>query len=222
MTDALPEFMRNTSELTIIPDETALLIIDVQNYTCHRDGEIFKGLTEEQFNTQWGEYWNMLHNKAVPNIKRLLSACREKKIEVIYSTIESLTSDGRDNCPQYKKLNINVPKGSWAGKIIDEIEPQGDEIVIRKSSSSVFMSSSINYVLRNIGIKHLLICGIVTDQCVESAIRDATDLGYTITQLPDACAAISEDMHNASIASIAVYCDHQVDTDTAVDTLSKL
>ena len=71
--------------------------------------------------------------------------------------------------------------------MIDEIAPGEDEIVLPKSSSSVFVSTHIDYILRNLGVRQVVLVGLLTDQCVESAIRDACDLGYLVTQVTDAC-----------------------------------
>lgn len=101
---------------------------------------------------------------------------------------------------------FNVPKGSWDGRVIDDIRPGDDEIVFAKSSSSVFISTHIDYVLRNLGVKQLVVCGLRTDHCVESAIRDACDLGYLVTQVTDACATLDQDRHDNSLRAIKGYC----------------
>ena len=56
---------------------------------------------------------------------------------------------------------------------------------------SVFISTNIDYVLRNLGMRYLILSGVVTDQCIESAVRDACDLGYLVTVATDACTTIS-------------------------------
>ena len=99
-----------------------------------------------------------------------------------------------------------MAKGAWDGRVIDQIAPQGDEIVLAKTSSSVFISTNIDYVLRNLGVKQLAISGLITDQCVESAIRDACDLGYLVTQLSDACLAYCAQRHDQSLRTIQGYC----------------
>ena len=71
--------------------------------------------------------------------------------------------------------------------MLDEIAPADDEMIFRKTSSSVFISTNIDYVLRNLGMRSLIVTGIMTDQCVESAVRDACDLGYLVTLVTDAC-----------------------------------
>ena len=65
--------------------------------------------------------------------------------------------------------------------MIDCIQPDLDEIVITKTSSSVFTTTNIDTVLRNLDVKNLILAGVLTDQCVESAVRDACDLNYLVT-----------------------------------------
>ena len=133
-------------------------------------------------------------------------ACRNANIEVMYTTIESLTLDGRDRSLDYKITGFNVPKGSWDGKVISQLEPYEDEIVLPKTSSSVFVSTHIDYILRNLGVKQLVISGLITDQCVESAIRDACDLGYLVTEVSDACLTYSQERHDNYLQSFKGYC----------------
>lgn len=99
-----------------------------------------------------------------------------------------------------------MPKGSWDGKVIDELEPLDDEIWLPKGSSSVFVSTHIDYLLRNLVIKQLVIGGLIPDQCVESAIRDACDLGYLVTQVTDACLTYSQQRHDYSLRTIRGCC----------------
>jgi ureidoacrylate peracid hydrolase len=138
----------------------------------------------------------------------------------MYTTIESLTLDGRDRSLDYKITGFNVPKGSWDGKVIEEIAPLEDEIWLPKSSSSVFISTHIDYILRNLGVRQLVISGLITDQCVESAIRDACDLGYLVTQVTDACLTYSQERHDNSLRAIKGYC-RQMTTDQLIAELGQ-
>jgi ureidoacrylate peracid hydrolase len=61
-------------------------------------------------------------------------------------------------------------------------------------------------LLGNLGIRQVVICGLVTDQCVESAVRHACDLGYLVTLVTDACTTHSQDRHDASLRAIRGYC----------------
>ena len=61
--------------------------------------------------------------------------------------------------------------------MLEAIAPLPDEIIIPKTSSSPFVSTNIDCVLRNLGVRSLIIAGILTDQCIDFAVRDAGDLG---------------------------------------------
>jgi ureidoacrylate peracid hydrolase len=198
--------MQLSRNLPLDPAASALLFIDVQNFCARRDGGEFKGLAQDEFNDSYGWFFDKFERETLPNMQRLQSAFRKTNIEVMYTVIESLTKDGRDRSLDYKITGFNVPKGSWDGKVLDAIAPEDDEIVLPKSSSSVFVSTHIDYILRNLGVKQIVMSGLVTDQCVESAVRDACDLGYLVTQVTDACLTYTQDRHDNSLNTIKGYC----------------
>ncbi|MEP1206548.1 MAG: isochorismatase family cysteine hydrolase [Rhizobiaceae bacterium] len=210
--------MTLTRDVLLDPSKSALLFIDVQNFCAHRQGGEFRDYSEAEFQQKLGWFFSELENRVIANMQSIQSACRKAGVEVMYTCIESLTQDGRDRSLDYKITGFHVPKGSWDGQVIDQIAPQGDEIVLPKTSSSVFISTHIDYILRNLGVKQLVISGLVTDQCVESAIRDACDLGYLVTQVTDACLTYSQQRHDHSLNTIKGYC-RQVTTETLVREL---
>ena len=198
--------MTLSREVPLDPRHSALLFIDVQNFSAHPDGAEFADYSKDAFQEKYGWFFDQLNSRVIPNMQTIQRAARAAGVEVIYTTIESLTLDGRDRSLDYKITGFNVPKGSWDGKVIDQIAPQGDEIVLPKSSSSVFVSTHIDYILRNLGVKQLVLSGLLTDQCVESAIRDACDLGYLVTQVTDACLTYTDQRHQNSLSAIKGYC----------------
>jgi ureidoacrylate peracid hydrolase len=183
---------------------TALLFVDVQNYSAEGGGEC-AGLAPEVIASRYGHFFREMCERAVPNMQKLQRACRMAGAEVMYTVIESLTLDGRDIGLDYIS-GLFCPKGSRDARVIDAIAPEGDEIVISKTSSSPFISTNIHYVLGNLGVKHLIVSGVLTDQCVDSTVRDACDYGYFVTLVTDACATLSEERHAASIANNRGYC----------------
>ena len=199
---------------------TALLFVDVQNYSAPGGGE-YAGLDPEVIETRYGYFFGELRERVVPNMQRLQEACRQAGVEVMYTVIESLTQDGRDMGLDYKISGLFCPKGSHDARVIDAIAPRGDEIVIPKTSSSVFISTNIHYVLGNLNVKHLIVCGLLTDQCVDSTVRDACDYGYLVTLVTDACATLSAERHASSIANNQGYC-RQRTTEEMIAELSDL
>ena len=177
-------------EVPIDPAHAVLLIIDVQNYCIGA-----KAGKSEYFRQR-------LRDTVLPNIRRLQTACRRAGIEVVYSVIENMTRDGRDRSLDYKISGIDVPLGSKNAHVLEEIAPANEEMIFRKTSSSVFISTNIDYVLRNLGVRSLLVAGLMTDQCVESAVRDACDLGYLVTLVTDACTTDTAERHRQSLIGI--------------------
>ena len=185
-------------EKTIESENTALLIIDVQK------GEYNKEFIKNNPNEKY--LFDRIKNKVIPNGKKLIESCRNKKIEVIYTVVESLTLDGRDRSLDYKISGIFAAKGSWQAEVVDELKPLKNEIIIPKTSSSLFNSTNFEYVLRNLSIQYLMVMGIVTDQCVETAVRDGCDRGFLVTLIEDACATHSQQRHDESLIGVKGYC----------------
>jgi ureidoacrylate peracid hydrolase len=191
--------VRTSREIELDPKHAALLFVDVQNYNATAAGGEFASMAADEVQREYGWFFETLKSQAVPNMQRLQKACRDAGIEVLYTVIESATQDGRDRSLDYKVSRLHVPKGHWDAKVIDELKPAEDEIVIGKTSSSVFISTNIDYILRNLGVEFLMIAGCLTDQCVDSAVRDACDLGYLVTTVTDACATLSQERHDWSL-----------------------
>lgn len=194
-----------TREIPVEPESTALLIVDVQNYSANPAAPRFAAMPPADRGGTYAWFFETMRRTTVPNLVRLLDACRAARIEVIFTVVENLTRDGRDRSLDYKICGLDVARGSWEARVIDELAPGEDEIVLPKTSSSVFISTNIDYLLRNLGVRFLIVAGILTDQCVDSAVRDACDLSYVVTVATDACATHSQERHDWSLRNNAGY-----------------
>ncbi|MGB3038730.1 MAG: isochorismatase family protein, partial [Methyloceanibacter sp.] len=108
-----------TRDRPIVKGRAALLIVDVQNGTF--------GPAQAK---SMPEFHALASARVIPNIGRLLEAFRRARLEVIYTVIEDLTQDGRDRSLDYKLSGFNIAKGSWEARVLDDIAPQGDEILL--------------------------------------------------------------------------------------------
>ena len=180
------------------PDRTALLVVDLQK--GEYNDEKCRAEPEHAY------LWNRIRDVVVPNGQRPIAACRQAGVEVMYTVVESLTLDGRDRSLDYKISGIFAAKGSREAEVIDELRPDPNDIIIPKTSSSLFNSTNFEYVLRNLRIEYLMVMGVVTDQCVETAVRDGCDRGFLMTVVDDACATSSEARHRESLVGIKGYC----------------
>lgn len=191
--------------------QTALLLVDMQRVwlTPGADPDHPERGPDHYFYRQTAAH-------TVPNAQRLLRAARENGIEVLHTIIQSLTEDGRDRSLDHKLTPIHIPPSSPDGMPIASLSPVGDEILLPKTSSGIFNSTNIDYVLRNLGIRYLIVCGIMTDQCVDMTVRDAADRGYIVACVSDACAAATQERHDAALRAFGGYC-WVTDTDTVVE-----
>ncbi|MDF2094602.1 cysteine hydrolase family protein [Aquibaculum arenosum] len=188
-------------ERAIVPQRTALLSVDMQN--AEYSSELLqRARTAGDPAEKMLPFLERLESVVLPAQQRLQAAARAAGIEVIYTVIESLTQDGRDRSLDHKISRLHHAKGSWEAQVIPAVAPQGDEILIPKTASGIFNATNIEYVLRNLGIDYLIVYGVMTDQCVESTVRDAADRGYLVTQIEDACAAETPEGHARSIEAM--------------------
>ncbi len=179
-------------------DRAVLLVVDLQKGEFNEHSRRIK--PEKRY------LWDRIEHSVIPSGRRLINACRRGGVEVIFTVIECLTLDGRDRSLDYKVSGIFAAKGSWEAQVIDPLAPLENEIVIPKTSSSLFNSTNFEYVLRNLGIEYVMVMGIMTDQCVETAVRDGCDRGFLMTLVEDACATTSEQRHQESLIGIKGYC----------------
>jgi len=204
-------------EPTFVPSETVLLIIDMQYLDAHADWGMVADLKARGQQDVYNYYTGRL-NAIVPNIQRLQGACRRAGIEVMYAVIEAMTEDGRDRGLGHKRSGLLARPGSKEAQILSELAPAGDEMVFRKTCGSVFTGTNLNYVLRNLGVKTLIVCGVVTSGCVEIAVRDANDLGYDVVAVEDATATWTQALQEAAIYIMGVYA-HLTTTDRVLERL---
>jgi ureidoacrylate peracid hydrolase len=184
-------------------------------------GGEYAGLDAAEVDARYGYFFTEMEQRGLPNMRRLQAACRAQRIEVLYTIIESLTQDGRDLSLDYKISGLFCPRGSRDAQVVEALAPGPDEIVIGKTSSSVFISTNLHYVLGNLGVRSLIIAGGLTDQCVDSAVRDACDLGYLVTVPVDACVTQSQHRHDTALANNKGYC-RQVTTAALVAEIEGL
>lgn len=186
-----------------------MLVIDVQNGTCGPQDALTRS-----------EFHEAVTSRVIPNIAALIEAFRAAELEIVYTVIESLTADGRDRSLDYKLSGLGFAKGSSEAQMVPELAPKDDELILPKTSSSVFNSTTLDYVLRNIGIEDVFVTGILTDQCVDHAVKDGADRGYYMTCVTDACTAETGTRHAAALECFQGYC-RMLSTAQALDLVPR-
>ncbi|UCE77898.1 MAG: cysteine hydrolase [Gammaproteobacteria bacterium] len=182
---------------------TALLVIDLQYLDAAEGFGVFADAANSGVPKEAQEYYfKRLHHIVLPNVRRLQDTFRDLKLEVIHTRIQSLTRDGRDRSLGHKRLKLHAAPGSKEAEFLPEIAPKGDELIINKTASGVFNATNLEYILRNMGITGLFVCGVYTNECVSTTVRDASDRGFYTTLINDGCATVTPELHNATIRTL--------------------
>lgn len=198
-------------DLDLKRDETALLVIDVQNaYRVRPDRDTLSPEEQERYDL-WTPFHRRLEEVLVPNTRDLLDRFRRNGIECVFARIASHTKDGRERSLSHRKPGWNdllLPKDEWASEIVPELTPVGDEIVVTKTTDSAVTGSNLRLLLTNMGVKNVVCCGVFTDQCVSSTVRSLADESFTVVVVEDCCAAGSDELHHKELEIInMIYCN---------------
>jgi nicotinamidase-related amidase len=194
----------NPGALQIDLTQTALLIIDMQRDFMEPGG----------FGESLGNDVSRLR-VAIEPCRRVLSAARAKGMLVIH-TREGHRPDLSDAPPAKvargkPSSRIGAPgpmgrilvRGEPGHGIIEELAPLDKEPVIDKPGKGAFYQTDLDLMLRNRRIANLLVCGVTTEVCVHTSVREANDRGYICVVLGDCCASYFPEFHAAGLAMIA-------------------
>jgi ureidoacrylate peracid hydrolase len=180
----------------IDPSKKALIVVDMQNAYCHEQGS----LARQEFDIS-------ACRDVIGNVKTILETFRKVSLPVIflYLAFEKDYRDGgamaHEIWPFFKEKE-GLLDGTWDAAIVDELKPLSEEIVIRKTRYSGFSGTNLDYRLRYMGVETLIICGVTTNICVESTVRDAFHLGYKVVLISDGTAEIDEDRYRVSLKTM--------------------
>lgn len=202
----------------------ALLCIDLQYLDAARGHGVFRDAEKSGVDPEAQEYYfDRLEQQVLPNVRTLQDHFRLHGLEVIHTRIQALTRDGRDRSKGHRRLGLLAAPGSREADFLEEVAPdvERDEIVINKTASGVFSSTNVHYVLKNLGIESLFVVGVYTNECVETTVRDACDLGYLVTVVEDCCATVTPELHEASLATLRDRYARIVKLDDVLKTVDK-
>ena len=163
-------------DLDFDPAATAVLVIDMLNDFLDRDGAM--PLPEGQ--------------ALYAPIRQLLAAARENEMPVIW-----VCDDHPPDDKEFDKRAVHCLRGSWGAEIVPGLGRRGDEYRVPKRRYSGFFDTDLDLRLRELGVRHVVLTGVVTNICVRSTAHDAFFRGYDVV-VPEQCVAATSEREQAS------------------------
>ena len=190
-------------DIQLTSAHTALLVIDVQNTYLEVD-------SDQREAERWAPFRERMNSKVIPNTAKLIADCRARGVEIIFARIACLKNDGRDRSLSQKKPGFNyllLPKDRVDSQMVPELTPEGDDIVVLKTTDSALTGTNLRLLLRNMNIEDVIVAGIFTDQCVSSTVRSLADESFGVVVVDDCCAAATDELHQNELHIInMIYC----------------
>jgi|SRR5687768_2340323 len=184
----------------IEPINAGLLVVDMQNGFCHIDGDLGRRGQGEPL------------RDVVPNVGRLVDVFHSAGLPVFWSRqeheLEDLTREGRLlETHIQKQRHLPCLRGTWDAEIEGSLAARlgPNDYVFAKHRASCFYSTTLDVALRMRGIQLLVVCGVTTNYCVDSTVRDAYARDYDVIVVRDCCAALYPDLHEASLRNVDQY-----------------
>lgn len=198
------ELLIGLSEV-IEPAHTAVLVIDMQNDFCAPGGHTEVNLGKDVADCQ----------AAVAPIERLVAAARRAGALVVWIKAD------------YDRAYLSPPiharqvargiadaycvAGSWGAEFY-RVNPGDDEPVIEKHRHSAFIGTELDQVLRDRGIRTVVVAGVQTHVCVESSLRDASARGYYVVVPGDCVGSFDRDLHDKTLRCVEMHFGEVVDS----------
>lgn len=180
---------------TLIPEQTALVIVDVQNDFCHPSGA--KALAGAELSAI---------QAMVPQLARIVTEARAQGVHILFvQTEHSPWSDTPRWLARSRAEAADRPltcrSGSWGAELYG-LEPRPEDRIVTKHRYSAFFGTDLDLILRSRGIQTTLVTGVLTNVCVESTVRDAFSYGYRTILLADGCASTDNAAHEAALKNL--------------------
>lgn len=156
---------------------TALVVIDMINTYEHEDAELLLPSVRQ----------------ALPGVRRLISRARAEGVDVIY--VNDNFGRWRSHHDEILGIALDGPHAD----LVDPVRPDADSLFVVKARHSIFFQTPLEYLLGQLGVDRLVLCGQVTEQCVLYSALDAHIRHVPTVVAPDAVAHIHQDLADAAL-----------------------
>mgnify|MGYP006281976821 FL=1 len=165
--------------MNLDPDDTAVVVVDMQNGFCHPDGSLYAPKSEA----------------AIEPCVDLVADAREASASVVFTRDVHPPEQFEDAhyYDEFDRWGEHVLEGSWGAELVEELTPRESELVVVKHTYDAFHRTELEGYLESHGIDDLVICGTLANVCVLHTAGSAGLRDYRPVLVEDAVGAIEED-----------------------------
>ena len=185
----------------VAPEHTALIIVDMQN----------DFIAPEGFNDKAGRQDVATFRPIIERSAQVIEKARQAGVSLVY-ILNTWLPDHKSVSGAWIRFmeKTGFAEGTevtvdntWGHQVVDELEPQSGDFVVKKWRSSAFIGTNLDLLLRSNGIKSVVMTGVATQGCVESTARDAGFMDYYVVVLSDCVFSGRVELHEASLKVMA-------------------
>ncbi len=175
-------------------ENTALLLVDAQNFTTTRDQGLGRLAHERGIDRELDEYYLQVE-AALRNMSRLVAACRAHGLCVIQTVLNCTQSDRSDLSRQMRVSELPIPVGDPRAEIRPEVAPQPGELVLPRVTYSPFATKDLKEILNRAKIDTIILAGMLANYSVWMTAREAADRDFGVVVVIDASASETLEWH---------------------------
>jgi len=188
-----------TLEARVAPQHSALLVVDMQNDYCSPGGASDKNKRDIS-----------AIQTMLPALQALIGSAREAAVPIIFTKYTVGPGVAGLSGPEILRRGMNFAgldstvKGTWGHDLIDAIPVVAEtDVMLEKRRLSAFTGTDLDLILRSLGVKTVVVGGVVTQGCVESTVREAANADYYVAVAQDCVASTDEQAHQTALRSMA-------------------
>jgi len=174
----------------------ALLCLDFENDIVHPDGKV-SGKGYAAYNAE---------HHTLTTLRRVQDQFRAAGLPVIHVRVGFFPGyaqqpKGSPLMGQAHKFGV-FDLSSWGGEFLEEVAPEGEELVITKHRVGAFYATPLDLTLKTMGVDEVCLAGVATDMAVESTAREAHDRDFAVTVIADCCIAANDEDQQRSLTNM--------------------
>ncbi len=187
--------------------QSALIVVDMQNGFIHERGSCAAA-----------GFPVAAMKPSIEPCRKAIEVARRANVPVVFTryTYRADFKDGgfmlREKFPMLADAKALVA-GSWDQAIVDELAARPGDFVVDKNRPSAFLGTPLDSYLDGLGVEDVVVCGITTNCCVETTVRDAAQRDFRTFVLADATAEWEDDRHAAALKTMGILFAHLLTTD---------